>query len=60
MKQIVKIPTMKKQIMQVTAPIGWAYYSSQIRYLSWKVVIELIGLTVCMQDAHQNLVENNF
>ena len=60
MKQIVKITTMKKQIMQVTALVGWAYYSSQIRYLFWKVVIEFIGLILCMQDAHQNLVYNNF
>ena len=52
--------TMKKQIMPVTAPVGWAYYWSQIRYLSWQVVTELIGLTVCMQDARQNLVNNNF
>ena len=60
MKQIVKIPTMKKKIMQDTAPVGWAYYSSQIKYISYLVVIELIGLTVCMQHAHQNLVDNNF
>ena len=38
--------TMKKQIMRVTALVGWAYYWSQTRYLSWQVVTDLIGLTV--------------